>query len=728
MNVSNLQPRFPAPPHDPTFWLLDGRTGWRDADLDKVEVTGPGRCLALVPEPGSGRSLGEASGSFGGARLPANVALGPDGSVYLLDREHALLKRFDPCQCKFEVVPCLAGAGSKARQLSNASGIAICGSNLFVCDTGNHRLSVFALQGFLLRAQWSPPKTAGLTNPWEPFAVAFDGRGRVFVTDPANGRIHRFHPSGKFEKSLPGFGQVTHLAIDCHDHLHVLEKGNPNEVRTVDVEGRDIGTASRVEDLEVLLPRPPFPIDAAGNLHLATLCAGSGPVSDGVFDLSGEPASASPVTGPLYPPEGTYLSQPLDSKFYRCQWHRIILRGSVPVGSRIVVETYTAEAEESVEQIQELADDVWETQQTVKAITGREWDCLVRSGGGRFLWLRLKFKSKGTVTPLIENVRVEFPRITSRRFLPAVFGAEPISADFTDRFLSIFDTTLRSIEQQVDQQAGLFDPNSAPAAKGNSGRLDFLTWLGTWIGITLDRQWPEARRRNFLKQAAQLFELRGTREGLWRQLLILLDLDAERLCCEGDQPRRQCLPPAPNCQPPEKKFCNWQPPPLILEHFQLRRWLFLDSGRLGDQAVLWGKRIMNRSQLNDGAQIGRTQLLTIQDPYRDPFHYYAHKFTVFVPARIEKSEGQRKALENLLQAQRPAHTVSHIEFVSPRFRIGVQSIIGLDSVVGRYPEGVTLNQSALGGASVLTAPPYKQGGPSLEIGKRSRIGTTTKLE
>jgi hypothetical protein len=208
----------------------------------------------------------------------------------------------------------------------------------------------------------------------------------------------------------------------------------------------------------------------------------------------------------------------------------------------------------------------------------------------------------------------------------------------------------------------------------------------------------------------------------------LLDLDPERLCCTDDQPRQQCLPVPANCQPTGKKSCGWQSPPLILEHFQLRRWLFLDSGRLGDQAVLWGKRIMNRSQLNDGARVDHTQLLTIQDPYRDPFHYYAHKFTVFVPARIEKSEGQRKALENLLQTQRPAHTVSHIEFVSPRFRIGVQSMIGLDSVVGRYPEGVTLNQSALGGASVLTAPPYKQGGPSIEIGKRSRIGTTTKLE
>ena len=33
----------------------------------------------------------------------------------------------------------------------------------------------------------------------------------------------------------------------------------------------------------------------------------------------------------------------------------------------------------------------------------------------------------------------------------------------------------------------------------------------------------------------------------------------------------------------------------------------------------------------------------------------------------------------------------------------------------------------LGRASVLGAPPYKQGGPSFEIGKEGRIGTTTTL-
>jgi hypothetical protein len=81
-----------------------------------------------------------------------------------------------------------------------------------------------------------------------------------------------------------------------------------------------------------------------------------------------------------------------------------------------------------------------------------------------------------------------------------------------------------------------------------------------------------------------------------------------------------------------------------------------------------------------------------------------------------------------LKNGRPAATQSYIEYVEPRFRIGFQSAIGLDSVIARYPAGVTLNQTPLNRASVLTAPDHEQGGPSLEIGSQSRIGSTTKLE
>ena len=494
-------------------------------------------------------------------------------------------------------------------------------------------------------------------------------------------------------------------------------------------------STSRPEESTPLFPRLPFVVDAAGYLHLGPLCAetreaGRTPKASaperGVFDLHGDPVTmVTAPAAPSYVTAGTYYSTALDSELYRCQWHRVILRGEIPAGARVVVSTYTAEALATDEQIQNLPEEAWETNQTASEMWGGAWDCLVRSGGGRFLWLRLEFRGNGKVTPRLDSIEIEFPRISLRRYLPAVFGEEPVSADFTDRFLSLFDTTLRSIETTIDQQARYFDPLSTPAERDPKTGIDFLTWLGSWIGLSLDRHWPEAKRRQFLKRAGRLYDLRGTREGLWRQLLLFLEMEAEQNCCPDDQPKLRCRPAPANCAPVAKLPCAWQPPPLILEHFKLRRWLFLGAGRLGDQAVLWGKRIVNRSQLDANAQVEHTQLITTQDPLRDPFHVYAYKFTVFVPASYRQSDQQRKALENLLRTERPALTQCQIEYVEPRFRIGFQSMIGLDTVVGRYPEGVTLNETPLGRASVLGDAAAQTGRTVTGNRRQSRIGTTT---
>lgn len=751
MTQPAMLPPIPRPPNDPTSWLLNGNVGWRAARWDDLEHLPPQRSLTLTLAPGSRRSLVESSGGFGGLAAPGNVALGPDGAIYLLDLVSAQLKVFDPRECTFKVVPYFGGVGSKPRQLRNPHGLGICSGNLFVCDTNNHRLSVFALRGFVLRGHWQPPRSAyeganpQLANPWAPFDLVFDQHGSVYVSDGANGCIHRFSPSGRWQKRFAGFGSITWLTIDCRNRIYAVVEGAERRVQMIDADGNSADFTSPPEDLTRLFPSLPFVVDGDGLLHLGALCSAAPPVGcadeptllkcppqqppeRGLFDLRGNPVSRCATPTALnYVESVTYISEALDSELYRCQWHRVILRGAIPAGAGVIVSTYSAEALLTNDQILNPDEVYWETNRRATTTEADEWDCLVRSGGGRFLWLKLELRGNGKVTPQIDSVEIEFPRISLRRYLPAVFGEEPASADFTDRFLSLFDTTLRSIEIKIDQQARYYDPASTPDKRDPKTGIDFLSWLGSWIGVSLDRHWPEAKRRRFLKQAGRLFDLRGTREGLWRELLLFLEMETSDCCTAG--PSRQCCPPAPaNCTPVEPPCCAWEPPPLILEHFKLRRWLFLGAGRIGDQAVLWGKRIVNRSQLNDGAQIGHTQLLTTQDPYRDPFHYYAHKFTVFVPACYRESEAQRKSLENLLRASRPAATLAQIEYVAPRFRIGFQSVIGFDSVIARYPAGVTLNETPLGRASVLDAPPHKQGGPFLEIGNQSRIGATTTLE
>ena len=727
--VENTQiqtlPPLTRPPHDSLSVFLDGRTGWQDADLFLVEKQPGSADLALQPIAGEGPAIAEPSGSLGGAVAPAAVAIGPRGTIYLLDTERGELLVFDPCCCRFDKVPCLGGLGKGARQLNNPQAIAICNGNLFITDFGNQRVSVFSLEGFLLRDHWMPPKK----EPFAPYGIAIDGKGRVFVTDPMNLRIHRFAPTGQWEKSMPAPGVPRHLAIDCQDLLYVVRDAE-SSVAVLNGEGEIVKTESRTDAIECGFPPLPFRVLPGGSLDLSEYCAPD--PRPRVFDLSGKKLTPPPAPAALaypapVPPEtfsGRYWSQPIDSEFFNCQWHRIVACACVPVGTSLRFATHTASALLTQADVEALPDYTWQTNQVVRATDPGLWDCLILSSEGRYLWLRIDFISNGKATPAIRFLRVEFPRITLRRFLPAVFGETSTTADFTDRFLAIFDTTIRSIETLIDRQAGFYDPISSPANDDRS-RIDFLSYIASWIGIALDRNWPEESRREFVAAAARLFPIRGTPEALRQLLLAFFGIPLE--CCPNGHVRYTCGCRELNCRVPEM-CCPWEPPRLLLEHFELRRWMFLDSGRLGDQAVLWGSSIVNRSQLNANARADISQLIMTQDPYRDPFHVFAHKFSVFVPARAAKTATQRRSLNRLLNEEKPVHTQFQLEFVEPRFRVGIQSVIGLNSVVGRYPEGVSLDESKLGDGTVLTEPPHRRGGPSFAVGRNARIGSTSTLE
>jgi hypothetical protein len=142
--------------------------------------------------------------------------------------------------------------------------------------------------------------------------------------------------------------------------------------------------------------------------------------------------------------------------------------------------------------------------------------------------------------------------------------------------------------------------------------------------------------------------------------------------------------------------------------------------------VVWGERIAGRTRLGAHGQVGVTRLDTSPDPEHDPFLVHANQFSVFVPARCRDDERLKKSLENLVKSQAPAQTRGYLHFVEPRFRIGIQSMLGFDAVVAAMPQGVVLGATPLGDASVLTGSPSMRGGPAITLG-RNRVGTTSLL-
>lgn len=728
-----MLPPIPRPPHDPLSLTLDASRGFRAALRDHVSVDPGDGGLTLAVSSGA-RTLAEPSGSFGGLVPPALAAVNEAGDVFLLDAATALLKKFDECACSFIDVPHIGGSGSGARQFTLPAGIAIARGNLFVADTGNRRVSVFALRGYVLRGTLNPPASE-VPLPWSPIAVAADHRGRVYVADPSNGCVHRFGAHGAWESAIRSVGAVIHLAVDCRGWLYVVTMTSP-DARVFDGHGTEQTPATSVAAIKGRFAPLSLRVAKDGALDFSQ----TGSPCLAAFDLHGAPLAGVAVPDTVqFESDGTFRSVALDSGIADCQWHRVVLCGAMPAGTTITVLTRSSEVAESDELVDLLPDDAWDGWQVARRASGSDgrdvrWDSLVRSGPGRFLWLRLRLRGDGKVAPKLCHVTLEMPRISLARWLPGVFSGDRVAGDFTDRFLSIFDTTIRSIERQLDDQAALFDPRSTPAQPGGRGAPDFLSWLATWVGISLDRHWPEARRRRFLREAPRLFDHRGTAKGLRAVLLLYLGLADTPSRVPGRRTAHNCVHPN-RCSPLKDPCAEPEPsttqcaPALVLEHWRLRRWMFVGMARLGEESMLWGRGIVNRSRLGDGAQTDVTRLIASQDPYRDPFHVYASTFTVFVPACFARDATARKGLENLLRDESPAHTRWHLELVEPRFRIGVQSMIGYDSVVGHYPEAnVTVGTSTLGRATVLGGVADDAAGPSMRVGSAARIGSTTMLK
>lgn len=695
--------------------------------------------LRLRPLPGAPQPVTDASGTFGGLTDPIGVAVGGDGTIVVLDRAGARLLRYDPCSQAFARLPCLD-------DLSGARDVAItCSGDVVVTDTGNRRLLVLLGSGLAVRkvcgpwrlegdgvcivapdvtvpADACPPVEAWPRGTWEPWGVAA-WAGGVVVTDHANGLVHFLDDCGRWLRatdgataSVPALAKPTAVAVDRHGNVFVLEEDSTN-VRVLDRSGAFVADVDTLDDRRhdfcpitvAVGPNGDLCIGGAGGgLCVLTGAAGNGwqvlgsvpidgPVRGLAFDADGNPVAVDGDrccvvrlrNGAGYPKQGRFVTTALDSGLAGCRWHRIALTGAIPTGTTVRVETLAAEAPLTPAEILAVPTERWATSQVAAAVDDNRWDCLVRSAPGRYLWLALTLESDGAVTPQIDDVEVWFPRLTSLDYLPKAFRADPDSADFLERFLSIFDRQRGTVTEEVDHVPALFDAMAVPA--GQHGEGDFLTWLGEWVGMALDEQLPLERRRRLVREATALYRLRGTPEGVRRFVSLFCGVEVR-----------------------------------VLEHYRLRRWAIAGRGRLGDATQLFGPEIVRRLQLDAFSEIGSFSLIDTDDPLRDPFHVYAHRFSLFLLACEEERLLARA--QRVAELAKPAHTVVDVVAVAPRLRVGSQSTIGLDTVVGAVPPPGRTGDARLGQGLVVGPDPRLGGRQLAQIGTRARIGVDTGLD
>ncbi|MFS0555388.1 phage tail protein [Brevibacillus sp. 179-C9.3 HS] len=218
-------------------------------------------------------------------------------------------------------------------------------------------------------------------------------------------------------------------------------------------------------------------------------------------------------------PMGLYFSRALDSTEYETVWHKYTMDADMPEETQLLVSTFSSDRKEhvingAVRNLDDflLAPDVdWQTKLQGTANLWSEpiinaTDALFLSTKGRYLWLKIEWLCTDRHSPLLKQMRIYSPRDTFLRYLPAVYQSEPASADFLERFLSLFGTFYLELEEQIDTISRLFDPDTTPG--------EFVPWLASWLGAGKEDHWTEAQRRELIRRAPVLYAERGTRAGL----------------------------------------------------------------------------------------------------------------------------------------------------------------------------------------------------------------------
>ena len=706
------------------YWFLDSVAGWQSAFLDGLEPTSKDGDLMLDALPGSASPLLDEAQQAAEFKCPTALCPDGQGNLFVVDAGLNLVKRIDLARSTVMTLTAIGGKGSAPRELFEPRGIAVLSTgSVVIADTRNHHIKIFSSAMNALLQDWGTNDALGQPEPGTghkmfrfPWTVAVDPYNSIHVVDRGNRRIQIIRADGAWqcEFSEQNWVSPTRLALGSDGLLAVVDAGtksvtvlaggvwqllpkveNPQSVAIDDAARIYVGDAEGLIHVFVPDPNQPNRYESAGT----GLTSFNGAIVDLAWDSTyGLLAIVSETsTGPQQrlwkiKPDGarvrtgTYITQALDSNIPNCQWHRVLLNAPVPAGTSIQIDSFTADPTVPVRQITSQVTSIAFNQWKLCVKAGNpNPDCLVQSGPGRYLWLRLTFNSNGLSSPELKSLKVFYPRVSYLQYLPAVYQENESSRQFLERFLSIFQTEFDSLDYRIDRVWQLFNPGSIPAK--------YLNWLASWLGLAVDPAWPESKLRSMLKNAYQAQCTRGTVTGLVQAIQDYTGIQA-----------------------------------VIIEHFKLRRLPILSAGRsLNDGLTLWSKNFYKRLQVGTNSRIGDFQLVSDPAPDVEPLDQDASQFTVLFLADPYGTGDTEQQISQVVEREKPVHTQAAICPMFPRFRIGVQSTVGTDSVVGGITY-LTLNRLAtLGYDSILGCSEVERKLRELGLTPRPVLGRSSLL-
>lgn len=167
---------------------------------------------------------------------PRNLANAPDGSIYVADTGNSHIVRLDANG----TILTTWGSRTPDGQLPPEPGTFIepwgiavdAQGNIYVADTWNHRIQKFDANGNF-KQQWGSfgQRSDKTDYLWGPRGIAIGQDGRVYVTDTGNKRVIVFDPNGKFIQEFGTEGESwldepVGIAIGGNGFVYVADTWN----------------------------------------------------------------------------------------------------------------------------------------------------------------------------------------------------------------------------------------------------------------------------------------------------------------------------------------------------------------------------------------------------------------------------------------------------------------------------------------------------------------------
>ena len=218
---------------DSRLWQTLGIFIENVGNVDEVLLADPyeGKGVTLVSD-----KIIDTGGVF---NMPRNLAVAPDGSLYLADTgNHRIIHMSGDGEVletwgSFADGSTIEG-GAPAGTFYEPWSVAIgTDGSVFVADTWNHRVQKFSPEGQFLK-QWGVfGQGENAAAFWGPRDIATDDKGWVYITDTGNKRVVVFDENGVFITEFGGagllagqFDEPVGVAVDADGLVYVADTWN----------------------------------------------------------------------------------------------------------------------------------------------------------------------------------------------------------------------------------------------------------------------------------------------------------------------------------------------------------------------------------------------------------------------------------------------------------------------------------------------------------------------